>query len=539
MLHTVKMIRECWPEYDHHELVVLSPCLAKRREFDETETKAFNVTYRGLVEWLNDNDVDLSRYPEEGFTGPPAERAARFSTPGGLMLTAERDAPGISARTKKIEGTGVYGYLDSLSEAIEGGYSPLMIDCLNCEKGCNGGPGTEHQHTAEDLLAKRVEDRIVPLNNKNKTASRQLWRDLKDYWKPGIFSRSYDNRSGMVNMKKPTNTELEVIYEKMRKTKPEDFLHCASCGYGNCEQMAVAIHNGLNRPENCHQYRQEIIWQEKKTVQNLYVDLHDKITGSETLIKEMTRSLEKVNLSLGEQGASLEESSASIEQMMASINNLSRIGDERRVALDQLVGSAQTGEEDLKRMVDTISQIAEAVQGIGKMVGLINGVAARTSLLSMNAAIEAAHAGDAGRGFAVVAEEVRKLAEATEGNVKTVGDFVTQISERAREGSEVSGRTGDSIGGMIGDIHELNVAMRELLNHTDEMSTGSLQITSALGQLTDLSGDVKSATGEMSGAITRLEETLGEVLLLSESNMEQINALSAGETTDKREGIPA
>ena len=78
MLHTVRMIREYYPQYRNHRVAILSPCLAKRREFDETQQGDYNVTFAALQKYLSDQRIELSRYPAVEFDNPPAEQAVLF-----------------------------------------------------------------------------------------------------------------------------------------------------------------------------------------------------------------------------------------------------------------------------------------------------------------------------------------------------------------------------------------------------------------------------------------------------------------------------
>jgi iron only hydrogenase large subunit-like protein len=90
MMHTMKMVKEYYPAYKHSRLAIISPCIAKRREFDEVEIGDYNVTFSALAAYMEENDVNLSSYPETDYDNPPAERAVLFSTPGGLLQTAMR-----------------------------------------------------------------------------------------------------------------------------------------------------------------------------------------------------------------------------------------------------------------------------------------------------------------------------------------------------------------------------------------------------------------------------------------------------------------
>ena len=160
VIHTIKMVREFYHDYQGHKFVFIAPCAAKRREFDELKLGDYTVTIKTLNSYLQAHKISLADYPEVEFDNPPAERAVLFSTPGGLLRTALRDHPDLINVTRKIEGPSVvYGYLKKLPEMIDKGFAPFLIDCLNCEMGCNGGPGTLNRDESPDLIEYYVEKR--------------------------------------------------------------------------------------------------------------------------------------------------------------------------------------------------------------------------------------------------------------------------------------------------------------------------------------------------------------------------------------------
>ena len=117
MAHTVEFIRHFHPEYSKYKIAVISPCYAKRREFDENGRGDFNVTMKSLDIYFREHHINLSDFSKTPYDNPLAERGTLYSTPGGLMRTAERFVPGISRITRKIEGhPAVFEYLDHLDE---------------------------------------------------------------------------------------------------------------------------------------------------------------------------------------------------------------------------------------------------------------------------------------------------------------------------------------------------------------------------------------------------------------------------------------
>lgn len=258
MLHAIKMIKRYYPDYANHKVVVISPCLAKKREFDETDLGDYNVAFVSIDEHLKENNISLSKYEPSDYDNPPAERAVLFSSPGGLLKTAERWNPDIQDLARKIEGSpNIYEYLDKLPEVIKNKMAPIVIDCLNCENGCNAGPLTMNKEKSIDEIEYYVNKRSS--ENKKYYKEHQLNKNnieeiIDQYWEPNLYNRSYENLWRNVQLKYPNKSQLDDIYISMHKYSDEDVYNCTSCGYNSCEKMATAIFNGLNKPENCHFY---------------------------------------------------------------------------------------------------------------------------------------------------------------------------------------------------------------------------------------------------------------------------------------------
>ena len=384
MLHTIKMVKHYYPRYSKHKIAVISPCIAKKREFEDTGLGNYNITMTSLSKYLKEKNINLSKFPAVDYENPPAERAVLFSTPGGLMETVSRWDAAIRGKTRKIEGPEtIYHYLDHLVKDIRNKRAPLIIDCLNCEKGCNGGTGTPVREETIDTLEMMVEKRrqemsslysssSVPmsfdiggrqqkssfwskfkklpkpkdsssqsselsLDEKNQTAILPI---IEDYWKPGLYARSYADRSHLTSKFNVSDAQLEKAYQRLLKTSEKDFINCSACGYGSCHNMAIAIAQNLSQPKHCSLYQAKILEQEIE------------------FISSMTKNL-----------------TSKLEQIM-------------------------TQEFNTQKLIGNFTPIVNAISMVAK----------QTNLLALNASIEAARAGDAGAGFAVVANEVRRQA---------------------------------------------------------------------------------------------------------------------------------
>jgi ferredoxin len=393
MTHTAKMAAEYYPELRGCAVAVLSPCYAKRREFDEVSDSAggdfYNVTFKSIEERLRSEGVKLSGFPEEEYDGGRAERAVLFSTPGGLLRTAIREVPALAEKARKIEGPRVvYDYLATLAPLVEAGKAPFLVDCLSCERGCNGGPGTLTAGLPLDEVEGRIEERSA--RARAAYARRFLGGSgaVSSRWKPGLYARSYVDRSGELGLSMPSSAQLEAVYLSMGKAEEKDFYNCTSCGYGSCEGMAVAVHNGLNKPENCHHF----------------------MAGQ---LDEAHREHEEDRVRLA-----------------------SERGDEARILGGSLTAMIR---ERMGRSAGLLEKAESTKRVISRFAGVVDsiaGIARQTDLLALNAAIEAARAGEAGKGFAVVALEVRRLATRVQEEAAKIGPYSSEIELIVREIAE-------------------------------------------------------------------------------------------------------
>ena len=461
MAHTVECIRHFYPAYRNCKIAVISPCFAKRREFDENGRGDYNVTMKNLDTYLKVNGVDLSKFPKEDYENPPAERAVLYSTPGGLMRTAERFVPGISSKTRKIEGDpAVFEYLAGLDVSLSAGRKPFyqLVDCLNCDKGCNRGGGTISNKMPLDELEGLVESRAKARQEKWKTAGKpskfalkKLEKTVNAYWQPGIYDRRYNDRSAVAQnwVKPPTKESLEQIYASMGKHNKADIYNCGACGYNSCEQMAVAIFNGLNRKENCHHY-----------VMNLANQDHEK----------------------------------EIREAVKSITEAVRSGSE---ALKSNVSDLQ----EIKKMnmltTEGIKELNTRMNGIWDIVGIINSVADQTKIIAFNAELEASSSGEAGKNFHIVASEIRRLSD-------TILDSIKQIKIIVDEIQKASDR-------LILDSEKGTKQINTSWENAKSLEKGFGNIMTYSQSTADTSGEMKQYVGQVESSSRKITNTLQQL----------------------------
>jgi hypothetical protein len=295
------MIKNYFPEYAHAKIAALSPCMSKKREFEESGYIDYNVTLKNFKSTIEQRNIDIDSFSPVDFDGPVPERAVSFSSPGGLKTTVLRDAPALEPKIRRIEGTfNVYKYLTDLPGMMGKNLAPFLLDCLSCSAGCNGGPGTTNFGQSSAWLEAKVEERIKEHIRRNRLVFgiNRVKGEVSHYWRQGIYDRSYTDRSeALSGYRTPTKKDLDVIYSKMKKTSEADFLNCAACGYGGCQGMAEAIFNGLNRPENCHHHLKKEVDERLKEHESIFQYVHDGIfllDRNGRILPSYSRALEEI-----------------------------------------------------------------------------------------------------------------------------------------------------------------------------------------------------------------------------------------------------
>ena len=233
--------------------------------------------------------------------------------------------------------------------------------------------------------------------------------------------------------------------------------------------------------------------------------LEENGVESTSAVELIALRITDLNQSIENESAAQIESSASINEMVASIQNVAGSAARRRSALEKLTGTTDSGMQRLDSLLGYISKIEGSIGSIQQMVAVINAIAGSTNLLSMNAAIEAAHAGDAGRGFAVVADEIRNLADTTGKNAKEISRQLKEVVQIIKTAAEESGTTKNAFEEIRGEIDSVIDAFNEISTATEELAEGGRQILEALQTLSTMSSQLKSGGSEIASAQKDLE----------------------------------
>jgi methyl-accepting chemotaxis protein-1 (serine sensor receptor) len=207
-----------------------------------------------------------------------------------------------------------------------------------------------------------------------------------------------------------------------------------------------------------------------------------------------------------QQAASLEETAASMEQLTATVKqNAENARQASNLALSASE-TAQKGGKVVDNVVQTMRDIAGSSQKIADIISVIDGIAFQTNILALNAAVEAARAGEQGRGFAVVAGEVRNLAQRSAQAAREIKSLIEDSVGRVELGSTLVESAGETMGEIVNAVTRVTDIMGEIASASDEQSRGIDQVGLAVAEMDRVTQQNASLVEESAAAAAALEE---------------------------------
>ena len=232
--------------------------------------------------------------------------------------------------------------------------------------------------------------------------------------------------------------------------------------------------------------------------------LNSEIQSSSSSTRQIEASVSELRATSDRQRHAVGESRSAIEEINETADQLAGDAIERRDAAQRLLEGAERAAERMRNSVRTMEEIESSTGDILGLITVIDDIAARTNLLSMNAAIEAAHAGEAGRGFAVVAEEVRALATQSSRHAADITRTLKAEVEKIGQAGSISREAGEQFESIVAELTEVSGAMTRFAEGNNAQSRHIGQVTAAIQE-------VDSGTQEVNTAATQLETSTEEV----------------------------
>jgi iron only hydrogenase large subunit-like protein len=446
------------------KIAAISPCIAKKNEFEDTGLVDYNVTMERLREYFEKNKIDLPGvqvYSPFQFTTDQGLEGSFYPRAGGLrdnLLIHNPDLEVINSEGIHKVYKDLDDYLDCKDE-----YLPQVFDVLNCEYGCNGGPavGKEYDYYRINKVMHGVEKYTRGQRKKNVSKKGQDLQFAKFDKELNIndFKRTYQARDHA--MKMVTESEINRVFQMLGKTTfEEQHFDCHACGFKNCREMAMGIAKGINVPDNCSQYVLSSVREERKKAEGINIG-----------VQELTVKLEEAFGILNENINHVRDQAGGIEAM----------GTSSYTEMEKIVERMHELDKVKIQISAALSHINESVANYNQMTDDVENIASSINLLSLNASIEAARAGEAGRGFAVVAGNIRSLSDESR---KSVSNAQTNDKE-IKEAMEAIHRVADTLGECLNELEKATEHTKGSVHQTMESGQGISQATDTVNALSD------------------------------------------------------
>jgi methyl-accepting chemotaxis protein len=241
------------------------------------------------------------------------------------------------------------------------------------------------------------------------------------------------------------------------------------------------------------------------------IPVHTSMIRTKATSASNVESATQVTQSINEMGIAINEISTITQGVVMLANNVKDAAEDGHISIENMVKMSEQTSEETSNLAQEIVHLSENTQKINNIITVIDDISDQTNLLALNAAIEAARAGEHGRGFAVVADEVRKLAEKTQGSTKEI----TQIIKDILSNVEAVNHSTEIVAGSVSQQTERAVASGEsfksIMQPVEELNAQFMEISASLDQ--------QVATTE------NISENVESVLSKSQSSMADINAL--------------
>ncbi|MFP3089846.1 methyl-accepting chemotaxis protein [Treponema sp. TIM-1] len=265
-----------------------------------------------------------------------------------------------------------------------------------------------------------------------------------------------------------------------------------------------------------------------QSIKGRVINQSSSVSETNATMEQITVNIDKLKTQVDRQSNSVAQSSSAIEEMLANIQSVTQTLVKNATNVQELIEASEVGRTGLQEVAADIQEIARESEGLLEINAVMENIASQTNLLSMNAAIEAAHAGEAGKGFAVVADEIRKLAENSGEQSKTISMVLKKIKDSIDKITKSTNSVLSKFEAIDTGVRTVSDQEENIRNAMEEQSAGSKQILEAIGQLNEVTQMVKGSSEEMLEGSRQVIEESKNLEMVTQEISSGMNEMATG-----------